>query len=127
MDAKKFHAAYHAGRNGCDYFVRHPIAIGGRFEFSQGVHELAEAGCYWMVDIVGTECLIPLRASTYPSAILRVTVGNDEKALMDLTTEDNKPPIWKKAISYTDMPPGQWLFELVDEGTRFALALLSEH
>lgn len=127
MDTKKFLSAYHQGRNGCNALIRHPIALGGLFVYSDGVKELADAGCYWMLDIVATECLVPLRASGSPTAILRVAVGRDEKALMDLTIADNKPAIWMRAIEYTDMPPGVWVFELVDEGRRFVFTLLSEH
>jgi hypothetical protein len=126
MDEATFKAAYNESRNGANYFVRHPLAIGGRFEFSDGVKELAEAGCYWLLDIIATECLVPLRKSGYPSGLVEVTV-EDSKAELALTIVDDAPPIWKRTIDWTDMPAGKWVFELVDEGSRFAMALITEH
>jgi hypothetical protein len=126
MDNGKFHAVYHMGRNGCNRFFRHPIAIGGRFEYSDGVKDLADLGCFWFLDIVSTECLVPLRKSGYPSCLIEVVVKK-ETARIAQTVTDNAPPIWKRKIDYTDMPEGRWVFELVDEGSRFAFTLMSEH
>lgn len=127
MDTQKFIAAYNQSRNGANYFVQHFLCIGGRMEYSDGVKELAEAGCYWLLDIIGTECLVPLRKSGQPTSIVHVHVLKGQKAIITLTTQDGAPAIWTRVISYTDMPLGTWVFELVDEGHRFALALITEH
>lgn len=125
MKIDQFLAAYHESRNGANYFVRHPLVRS--FQFSDGVEQVAAAGCFWLLDVVATECLKPLRASGEVNAIVRVTVDKDAKAMLSLTVADDAPAIWRKHLDYTDMPSGQWLFELADEGERFALILLSEH
>lgn len=125
MDTAAFLAAYNASRNGCNHFVQHPLVR--RFEYSDGVEEVADAGCHWLLDIIATECPVPLRKSTEVVGIVSVTVRPDAVALIELTIADGKPPIWKRAVDWTDMPPGRYVFELVDEGHRFAFALVSEH
>lgn len=125
MNEAKFKAAYTESRNGASHFVRHPLVR--QFQYSDGVQECAEAGCYWLLDIVATECLMPLRKSGEPMGIVRLTVGEDSTASIDLTVADDAPPIWHKRIPWTDMPPGEYVFELADEGDRFAFILITEH
>lgn len=124
MDTAKFIATYNETRNGANHFVRHALAR--TFQYSDGVQACAECGCYWLLDIVATECLKPLRVSGAGAALFEVTVA-DGKADLALTVDDHKPAIWNKHIDYTDMPAGKWVFELVDEGSRFAMILSSEH
>lgn len=123
MDEAKFKAAYNESRNGANFFVRHPLAR--RFQYSDGVQQLAEAGAYWLLDILATECPQALRKSGEPTGLVEVQV-EDSKAEIALSVADDAPPIWTKKIPYTDLPKGIWSFELVDEGERFALILLSE-
>jgi hypothetical protein len=124
MNTEAFKKAYSESRNGANFFVRHPLVR--IFHYSDGVQECAEAGMYWLLDVVATECLRPLREGGEPCSILAVTVING-KAHMALSTEDDAPAIWQKDIEWTDMPDGTWTFELVDEGERFALILITEH
>lgn len=124
MDEARFKAAYNESRNGANYFVHHPLVR--QFQYSDGVQECAEAGCYWLLDIIATECLMPLRQSGEPSGIVRVIV-QDAKADIELTVTETGPPLWTRHVNLTDMPEGEWVFELVDEGERFAMILLTEH
>ena len=123
MDATKFKLIYNESRNGCNDFYRHPLMR--RFQYSDGVKDLADVGCHWLLDILATECPKPLRASGEVSGIVKVAVGK-KGARITRTSADDKPPIWKRRIEWTDMPEGEYLFELVDEGERFALVLLTE-
>src|SRR4051794_18253728 len=124
MNEAAFKAAYNESRNGANYFVRHPLVRS--FQFSDGVEQLAAAGCWWLLDILATECPKPLRASGETNAIVQVQVDG-EQARIAMTIADDQPPIWERKIEYTDMPTGDWTFELVDEGERFALILTTEH
>jgi hypothetical protein len=124
MKKDEFLRAYNESRNGCNYFIRHPLVR--YFQYSDGVEECAEAGCYWLLDIVATECPAAMRKAN--ALVCGFTVNVNEKgaklALFEIT---GAPPVWKKKIEFTDMPEGEWYFELVDEGGRFAFILGSEH
>lgn len=124
MDNNAFKKAYEESRNGCNGFYRHPMAK--RFHYSDGVQECAEAGCHWLVDIAATELPKAMRDAKVNRSMFEVTVKNG-KAHLRLTAEDAAPPIWKRSIEYTDMPEGEYVFELVDEGERVAMILLTEH
>lgn len=124
MDDKAFLKAYNESRNGCNYFVQHSLVR--KFQYSDGVQECAEAGCYWLVDIAATELPKAMRSSQVEHAMLEVSVKGG-KAIMKLTHQDKSPPVWSKDIDWTDMPEGEYVFEIVDEGNRVAMILLSEH
>lgn len=124
MDEAKFKEAYNEPRNGANQFFRHPMMP--LLEYSDGVKDCFEAGCYWLLDIISTECLAPARAHDKSPYLFTAEVAAG-KALLTLTWSDTKPPIWSRNIDYTDLPAGRWVFELVDERSRFALTLISEH
>ncbi len=124
MNTEQFTAAYSESRNGANYFVRHWAAR--KLQYSDGVESCAEAGIHWLLDIIATECLKPLTASGTCMGIITARVS-DGKADLDMSTEDDTPPAWKRHIDYTDMPDGNWKFYLVDEGERYALILPEEY
>lgn len=124
MNTSEFIRAYRESRNGANGFFFNPLYRS--MAYSDGVKECAEAGCYWLLDIIGTECLKPLRAAANPMGIVEVTVAGG-KAKVTLTDGDDEPPLWNRAIDYTDMPEGSWTFYLADEGERFSLILPSEY
>ena len=124
MDTKQFLGAYSESRNGCNFFVRHPLVP--VFQYSDGVKDCAEAGMYWLLDIIATECLKPLRLSGDQQSLVNVAVKNG-KCVIALSIEDDAPPLWKRKVAYTDLPDGEYIFELVDEGSRFAMILITEH
>jgi hypothetical protein len=126
MDNDAFIKAYnYNGRNGSENFYRHSLSR--KFIYSDGVQECAEAGCYWLLDIVATEALKPLRiAGPYEQGIIEVVVA-DRKADISMTIADDAPSIWSKHVEYTDMPEGTWKFVMKDEGEQFVMILLSEY
>lgn len=120
-------------RNGMNEALRHGMCR--RFFFSDGAQELAEvAGCYWLLDILGTEVAPKLKQlmdspQGVGTAYLEMTVAPDSAALLMLTVEDDAPPAWSKTIPYTDFPQGRWtLFELGAFDDLGIIAILpSEH
>lgn len=125
MDEMKFMEIYNASRNGANEFFYNPMYR--KMAYSDGVRDLAEVGCFWLLDIIGTECLKPLRESGNRMATVEVTVYPDSTCLIDLLVEDGAPPIWTRSIEYTDMPEGKWVFLLVDDDERFTLILVTEY
>lgn len=115
---------YNESRNGANGFYQHPLVRS--FRYTDGVQEFVEAAaCYWLLDIVATECAKPLRATGAPMGIIEVAAAGG-KAALSMTVSDDAPPIWTRQIDWTDMPEGQWKFFLADEGG-FALILPSEY
>jgi len=124
MDNAKFIKIYNESRNGANGMLFNPLYP--KLNYSDGVRDCAETGCYWLLDIIGTECLVPLRKQNVRMGVITVKVAN-EKAVMTLITNDDMPPAWSREMDYTDMPEGEWLFYLSDEGERFVLILPSEY
>jgi hypothetical protein len=124
MDETAFRNAFAESRNGANHFVRH--WANRRFQYSDGVEEVAEAGAYWLLDIVATEVPAALANTGEVQGILEVHVQDGQADIL-LNVDDDKPPAWKRHIDFTDMPDGKWLFEVVDEGERFAMILITEH
>jgi hypothetical protein len=115
MDKDKFTAVYSEGRNGTDGFTRHRVERG--FAYSDGVAELAQLGCYWLLDILATELPAAFKRNEHVSnmCIVKVCVA-DRKA--KITGEfTNGAVAWKKALKYTDMPSGVWTFYVADDKT----------
>jgi hypothetical protein len=125
MDIDKFREVYRASRNGANDFFFNPLYR--QMAYSDGVRDLAETGCYWLLDIIGTECVEVLRECPEPSMCIVTAVVNDGKAKLSLTDADDQPPLWERSIEYTDMPDGTWNLYLADEGERFTLILPSEY
>jgi hypothetical protein len=124
MNETAFRNAFNESRNGANFFVRHPLVRS--FQYSDGVQEVADAGAHWLLDIAATELPAALRNSGEIQGILEVHVV-DGQADLGLNVDDDRPPVWHRHIDFTDMPDGKWLFELVDEGERVAMILLTEH
>ena len=123
MNTEKFTRIYNESRNGCNSFYRHPLVR--RFHFSDGVKDLADEGIHWLLDIAATELPAAMRKTGEPHCMLHATVKKGKATLTLSPTDDRN--IWTKKISWTDMPEGRWVFELSDEGERFAMILISEH
>lgn len=124
MDDKAFHSAYNAGRNGANYFTRY--ILNRDLRYSDGVKECFEAGCFWLLDIVGTECTQHIKYGY--SATFSVKVENS-KAYLRLEVVEGTP-VWTKEVEWTDMPEGEWSFFLSNEGLErpdVAMILFSEY
>lgn len=126
MDTEKFLAAYNASRNGCNERYRHPLVR--RFVYSDGVKDCAEAGCYWLLDIIATEVMDIFKKQTVSMGFIgfvRVDVA-DSKATIFLDRDENEQ-VWSRAVDYTDMPDGRYTFMITDEGDHCFLILMSEY
>ena len=124
MNTQEFTAAYSEPRNGANRFIRHPLAR--RFIYSDGVQQCAEVGCYWLLDIVATEC-VRLTIQADVMGILHVVVKKS-KAVLKLSFSDEAPPTWTKKIAHTDMPDGNWMFYLNSyDGETVSMILPTEY
>lgn len=111
MNMNEFKRLYTESRNGANYLERHGMFR--KLAYSDGVKELAECGCWWLLDIVGTECVRVMRGAD-AMGILKVVVA-DNKAQLSLELSDDAPPAWTRAIEYTDMPDGEWVFYITSD------------
>lgn len=93
---------------------------------SDGVVECAEAGCWWLTDILATELPRVMRATGETLATITVTVKKGKAKIAASGHQDVLLP-WKKAGIWTDMPEGEWVFFLADEDGRCVLILSSEY
>ena len=128
MDTDKFKGAYGAVRNGTDAYHRNPLYPS--FLYSDGVHECAEAGCYWLLDILGTE--LPAVFSKHEdlfALLVEVTVADDNSAVIRGTWDDNNPDdaVYRREIDYTDLPVGTWQFYVGKENSKLVCILLTEY
>lgn len=128
MDEVKFKAAYNECRNGADKFYRHPLAR--NFAYSNGVQECAEAGCYWLLDILGTELPSVFRANEHISnmASVHVVVRNSAAHIRAEFEDDHVA--WRKEVDITDLPDGDYVFLVADEfegECRYRMILVSEY
>jgi hypothetical protein len=124
MNIQAFNAAFNESRNGANAFYSH--WYDPRFEYSDGVKDCAEAGCYWLIDMLATELPAVMIETGATQGIVSLIV-KDNKGHVELTLEDDAPPVWKHELAYTDMPDGKFDFMLANESVRFALILITEH
>lgn len=112
MNTEKFLEAYNESRNGCDHFIRHPLVRS--FAYSDGVQQCAEAGCYWLLDILATE--LPAEFKKNEGALMCVVTvtAEDGKADIDARFTD-EVSAWSKHIDMTDLPDGEWVFIICDD------------
>lgn len=116
MNTEAFIRAYNESRNGTDGFHFNPLYR--NFLYSDGVKECAEAGCYWLLDILGTELTRPMfKNRDSHMCIVTVKVPEHEQRatiICEFVEDDPKPH--KREILYTDMPHGNWVFYVSDDG-----------
>jgi hypothetical protein len=124
MDEVAFKSALSESRNGANFFVRH--WANRQFQYSDGVQELAKAGWFWLLDILATETAQVLRKTGEPYGIVKIKAEGGQ-ADIELSIEDDAPPAWSKHIDMTDTPDGEYTLYLADEGTRYALTLMTEY
>lgn len=126
MNTEAFIRAYHETRNGTDRFHQNPFYPS--FVYSDGVAECAQAGCYWLLDILGTELPVQFkrRQPWEGFCIVKVQVKNEAAAILGEWMDDDPSP-WRRKVNYTDMPEGEWLFQVSDMGDRYACILLTEY
>lgn len=126
MNTEAFIQAYNKSRNGTDCFHRNPFYP--HFIYSDGVVECAKAGCFWLLDILGTELPTQFkrRQPLDGFCIVRVTVTNESASILGEWQDDDPSP-WRRAINYTDMPEGTWVLYVYDMGDHLACFLPTEY
>lgn len=134
MDAEKFLAVYGESRNGCNNYIRHPLSR--RFIYTDGVQELAETGCYWLLDLLARELPAVFKANPDEAiGYVKVTVTKTEKVkiTLEFSGQPEGTASWTKRIGYTDMPAGEYSFEVglnadpERDGEVLIMCLMSEH
>ena len=122
MNTEQFKQAYGESRNGTDRWHRNPLY--SRFHYSDGVEQCAEAGCYWLLDILGTELTASkLTARFCDMLIVTVTVKDGEARIKGEHEDDDKHP-YKRKVDYTDLPEGKWTFYVSNDGDGVLRCLL---
>ena len=124
MDTAKFQQVYGLSRNGAEFFVRHPLVRS--FAVSDGVRDLADVGCWWLIDIAATELPAVLGRKSEYMGVLTATVKNG-KAKLEMTGT-NDVTLWDRDIDYTDMPEGKWNFYVtLEDGSSSLMILPTEY
>lgn len=114
MNTEAFIAAYRESRNGTDGFHFNPLYR--NFLYSDGVKSCAEAGCYWLLDILGTELTRKLFVGKDSfMCIVKVAVANQSATITGEFDEEDPTP-YMRGVEYTDMPDGDWVFYVSDDG-----------
>lgn len=121
MDVEAFKSAYNAGRNGANEYFRHPLVPS--FLYTDGVKDCAEAGCYWLLDILATELKVPVGEMAVVTVRVKGSTANIRAELYD----DQNPPALSKQVPFTDMPEGVWFFYINNDGQRRICILPSEY
>jgi len=121
MNTQAFTEAMSKSRNGSDGMTRHPLVHD--FIMSDGVIECAEAGCWWLMDILATE--LPRLFGNHTSCSITVKVA-DSKAVIEGEFQDGVIG-YTRSIDWTDLPDGDWLFYVGFDGEFYACILLSEY
>lgn len=123
MNAEKFKELYEESRNGANCFYRHWATR--NFEYSDGVKEVADEGCHWLLDIFATE--VPMVMVKLKEGLTVVT-ARVRKGHCDLdATGAGDRIVYRRTGIHTDLPDGEWSFYLAREPHRFALILPSEY
>ena len=124
MNHTEFKRIYGESRNGANGMVRHPLVRS--VIYSDGVQDLAETGMYWALDIFATE--LPKMMRRHDEHMLVITVKvTGSGAIITATGAGDKPLPWGRVIDWTDMPDGDWIFYMADEGDTFSIILPSEY
>ena len=126
MNTEAFKKAYSASRNGTDHFYFNPLYR--KFFYSDGVKECAEAGCYWLLDILATELPAEFKRAKEYSCMVYVVVKENKAEIIGKFSEDDPAP-WTKKVDLTDLPEGTWEFYVVYEGPElgYRCILLTEY
>lgn len=125
MNTEAFIKAYKESRNGACFFNKHPLVR--NFLISDGVKECAEAGCYWLLDVLATEIQPDqFKEKLSTLCIVRVAV-KDQKCEITGEFYDGDTSPYSKNVPYTDLPKGTWNFYLSLDNSKVLCYLSSEY
>lgn len=126
MNTEQLLNAYHAVRNGTEHYYRHSLVH--IFFYSDGIKEMADAGCHWMVDVLATELPGQFRIRPLDTLCIVTLDVVDGKAFFVGEFSDDDVTPWKRTFGFTDMPAGQYKFLVgKDEKGHLLACLLSEY
>ncbi len=90
-------------------WYQHPLVPS--ITYTDGVQYFAEqAGAYWLLDIMATECFRLLAAQPF----LTVTAISEAQQCQINVTDGNGLELLARHIPYTDLIPGSWRFFVTD-------------
>ena len=70
--------------------------------FTDGINYLADrAGCYWLVDLVGS---YQRRLEDVPFQLWEIELHDDRSAVVVMSEDTNDPVLVRQRIPYTDFP-----------------------
>lgn len=126
MNIDAFKKAYNESRNGTNQF--HYAKLLPNFLYSDGMKECAEAGCYWLLSLLGSELPNEFDKRTDDYLCVITLKVNGGKAVILGEWQDNDPMPYTKVIHITDMPDGDWKFFVSEsDGNRLLCILPSEY
>lgn len=125
MNTEAFIKAYKESRNGTYFFERHPLVR--NFISSDGVKECAEAGCYWLLDILATEIQSNSFKQKQSTLCIVQVVVKDQQCNITGEFFDGDLSPYSKHVPYTDLPEGTWNFYLSLEDSKVICYLPSEY
>lgn len=86
----------------------HKLPLTPELRLTEGTKHFADTmGAYWLMDIIATEFL-PLLSDEDPIIFIKVTVNNDNSAVIagtDGDKGDGPITLHTRNIEYTDLPP----------------------
>jgi hypothetical protein len=113
-------------RNGANQLYHHPLLKSWRH--SDAVGDCWQAGYYWLMAILATELRQWMKSQKdLFQGTLTVFVSGNQKATLQALGSDGEGPSWTRDGEYTDMPEGNWMFYIANEGERFVTILPSEY
>jgi hypothetical protein len=128
MNESAFRVAYTLPRNGANALIRHPLSRS--FIYSDGVREIADLGCHWLLDIIGTEGLMAARKDrdAQEGALIVITLRcHHGGMLISMKSNDDKPAFWNRNVTSTDFPAGDWKLYGQFNGPDLVLILPNEY
>lgn len=102
-----------AGYTGTENYYRHPLARS--ITYTDGVRAFAQhAEAHWLVDILATQPEILKQMRDEDFAMVTLTVGRSNKADL-VATDGNDRVVYKRHLDFTDCPPGEWKFYMMND------------
>lgn len=98
---------------GTESYTRHSPMM-PNFLLTDGAKCFAEnagGGCYWLMDILGSEPKIKKLVLEKGIAFVRLTVS-DGSAVLTVEEDEGIPPVFNRKIDFTDCPEGKWMLYL---------------
>lgn len=122
MNIEAFKAVYGESRNGTNTFYKTPPHPD--FLYSDGVRELAQLGCYWLLHILATELPgeFKKRSGEY-LCIVTITVKDNVATIVGKWSDNDETP-WTTQIGFTDLPEGEWKLFVSDNGELQLICIL---